>query len=78
MTDKTGDDTYKYSVFKGNYPNQIRKAMARRKNWDEIDNEVAIDEAHFIWRAVNYGANSYVKIDQRMKVNPEKLVFNHF
>jgi hypothetical protein len=46
---------YKYCVYPGNYPANLRKVMNDRGNWQEVDQETAIDVAHFIFRPVNFG-----------------------
>jgi hypothetical protein len=46
---------YKYCVYPGNYPANLRKVMNARGNWVEVDQENATDQANFIFRPVNFG-----------------------
>ena len=47
--------TYKYCIYPGNYPAQLRNLMKARGNWTEVDQDNAIDDAQFIFRPVNFG-----------------------
>jgi hypothetical protein len=42
--------TFNFSVSKGNYPSHITNGLLSRGNWKLIEEDDAIDKAHFYWR----------------------------
>jgi len=47
--------TFKYAVFAGNYPQFLRDALAKRGNW--VEKDVTVDTFHdldFVWKPFNF------------------------
>lgn len=62
----------------GNYPKTLINAIRARGNWSEVNDDDAIDMAHFLFRPVNFGPSGYNKLNIRNEFMDEMLVFNHF
>ena len=47
--------SYKFCVYKGNYPATLRGVMKARGNWTEVSEDDACEQANFMFRPVNFG-----------------------
>ena len=70
---------YTFALGKGNFPKHIKDALLRRGNWNQIDEEGAIENANFLWQQLNLSFRGYDRLDERLEANPtEPFFFNHF
>ncbi len=54
-----------FHVYEGNYSRLIAQSLLARGNWKAVPEEIALEQAHFIWRPIAYPKESLMRWDRR-------------